>query len=512
MKYFIFFIFILLSLSGCGGDGNKKSSEKEQITSSTNTTQTTNLSSSLSTLSEDINKTADGEKSEIIAPIADKVITLYLHGYNQDGYKKDGIYGVDDSLEENAEVANFLGFSTLYEESSSELGNNILVATPYYGNQAPDYYTDQDIKDIENIGIGIPRYALIAAKYAKYIMKKSGAQKINILSVSMGSLVARYMIEKNLETIASDKKITRWLSLEGVIQGNYAASSKNLVEVVNIFEKQSPDVEHMSYKWIEKNLGSRAIGNSPYYKDIIVGFETSTKDDALEGILSIWMTINDKFRPNDGYQIARDTYFKIDNIENMPNNLPPTHTYFHNNHIDLADNKSAWVQAVSFLTSKKRVKITLTKATVNDIHEDREKIKVLGKTIGSHNFKPAEIVFASTITSPKANDLWSIKDPIDERVLSGGALSIYQYENNGDTKIVNQELFNDFVIPSEDMLSLNINAYEIDRYAKYNMHELTGQKTENLGGETIEIPLQNGTHRVSTEDWNGEVKVEVFNY
>ena len=161
---------------------------------------------------------------------------------------------------------------------------------------------------------------------------------------------------------------------------------------------------------------------------------------------------------------------------------------------------------------EKRVKITLIKATVDDIHEKKTKIKVGGFTIGSHDFKPAEIVFASNIISPKINDLWSINNPIDERVLSGGALPIYKYANNGDTEVINQELFNDFVMPSEDILTLNINAYEIDQYIKYNMHELTGKKTENLGGDTIYIPLKNGTHQVSAEDWSGEVKVEIFDY
>jgi hypothetical protein len=328
----------------------------------------------------------------------------------------------------------------------------------------------------------------------------------------MGSLVTRYLIEKNLENMASNKQIKKWLSIEGVIRGNYAASNKNLVKLVDLFEKQSPDVEHMSYQWIEANLGDPAIGNSPYYKDIIIGFETSTKDNALDGILSAWLLLNDKFRPNDGYQVARDTYFKIDDTDKRFNLLEPTHTYFHDNHIDLANNKSAWVEAVSFLTSKKRVKITLTKATINDIHEDKSKIKIMGITAGSHDFRPAEVVFSSSIVSPKINDLWSVETPIDERALSGGALPIHKYQSNGETKIVNQELFNDFIVSSEDILKLNLNAYEIDQYLKYNMYELTGKKTEDLGAGTINLPIKNGTYQLSTEDWNAEIKVEVFEY
>ncbi len=513
MKYIIFFIFLLLSLNGCGSSGDKVGDKTEQISTPTIQSQTESISTLATTISDPTVEIKQKDEIPLKTEELEKVITIYIHGFDPKGYKREGIYGNDDYLEENAKVANFMGFSTMYEESNSDKGNNLLLSTPYYGNKAPDYYTDQDIKDIENIGVGIPRYALIVAKYAKHVMEINKAQKVNFLSVSMGSLVTRYLIEKNLENIASNKQIVKWLSIEGVIRGNYAASKKNLVNLVDLFEKQSPDVEHMSYQWIESNLGNPAIGNSPYYKDIIIGFETSTKDNALDGILSkSLLVISGKFLPNDGYQVTRDTYFKIDNTDKRFNSLEPTHTYFHDNHIDLANNKSAWVEAVSFLSSKKRVKITLTKATINDIHEDKSKIKISGLTVGSHDFRPAEIVFSSNVISPKINDLWSVETPIDERVLSGGALPIYKYKSDGETKIVNQELFNDFIVPSEDVLKLNINAYEIDKYIKYNMYELTGKKTEDLGADTIDLPIKNGTYQISAKDWSGEVKVEVFEY
>ncbi len=520
MKYILFFIFLLI-FNGCGSSGTKIKSEASQGESSL--TQSSNKTvpslAPLSIQSNEINKTInpatiskESNQTIISTPSKqlEKVITIYIHGYDQIGYKIKGIYGDDDPIDN--QITNFLEFSNIYSQVNPEYIDNTIVSPQYYGDTAPDYYTKQDIKDIENIGIGIPRYALIIAKYAKHIMEKNGAEKINILSASMGSLVTRYMVEKNLENIASDKKIARWLSVEGVIRGNYAASNKNLVNLVDIFEKQSPDVEQMSYSWIEKNLGNVAVGESPYYKNIIIGFETSTKDNALNGLLSGWLVLNDKFRPNDGYQVARDTYFRIDNTENMFNNLSPTHTYFNNNHLDLIDNKASWIQAISFFTSKKRVKITLTKATVYDIHEKRSKLKVGGFTVGSHDFRPAEILFASSVISPKVNDIWGVNRAIDERVLSGGALKIYKYANDGDTQEINQELFNDFIIPSEDILTLNINAYEIDRDIKYNMHELTGNKSENLGGDSIDITIQNGTYPISTKDWSGEIKVEVFKY
>lgn len=491
MKFILSLIFILFSFSGCG-----ENSETTPLTES-------------SIVEPQI-------VQHIATPQIEKTITIYIHGYSKSGYKREAVYGSEDSLEKHADVVELVGFSTRNNSGESELKNNLFLATNYYGDEAPDYYTEEDIKELEEItalhGGGIPRYALIVAKYAKHIMAEENVTKVNFLSASMGSLVTRWMIENNAENLASEKKIGKWLSFEGVIRGNYPASSSTLVNLAEFFEEQSPDVEHMSYDWIDKQFSSRAIGDSAYYKDIMLGFETSTDDDLIERALSSYLLLNGNYHANDGYQLARDTYFEINNTQNMFNNLPPTHTYFHENHLDLADHKAAWAGAVTFLTSKKRVRITLTKATVSDIHEERKEIKVGRFVIGSHDFRPAEIVFESSVTSPNVDQLWGITDAIDKRALSGGALAVHKYQNHGDSQVLNQELFNDFVTQDETTLSLNVNAHEIDFHLKYNKEEITGHKTENLGAATIDIPLENGTHQISANDWSGEVKVEIFEY
>jgi len=339
------------------------------------------------------------------------------------------------------------------------------------------------------MGKGIPRYARIIAKYAKYILDKTGADKVNFMSVSMGSLVTRYLIEKDLEHLASEQKIDKWLSLEGVIKGNIAASGDNLLAFINNFETQSIDVAHMNYTWINTHLDT----NSLHYQNIQIGFESSTKDDASKSALSYWLRLNGNFEANDGVQAVKDTFFKTN----------ATHTFYHDNHYTLADNKAAWGYAATFLTSKKRVRITLLDATIYDLHEDN--------LLFNTSIKPAEIVFQSRLYSQKAQEKWDFIRAIDERVLRGGYLAVYNYHDRDINKILNQPLFDSYILDEEKELTLKLTPYELDMEPDYGVREFTGHgDNESLGEETIMIPMKEGIYPLQSREWSGRVKVELY--
>ena len=218
-------------------------------------------------------------------------VTVYVHGFSGHGAGKTGkVYGADEYESFMNDIPTFLGLPTI-NNPKDENKTNVFAATGYYGDTPPSYYTKQDIEDVkkvtEEFGGGIPRYALILAKYSRHLMQRTGAKQVNYVSGSMGALVTRYLIEKNLEGLAGKKKIARWLTLEGVVNGNYAASNNDLLKIVKLFEQPNIDVDHMSSEWIENNLATgRKIATSPYYKDILIGHETSTKDDLKEHALT----------------------------------------------------------------------------------------------------------------------------------------------------------------------------------------------------------------------------------
>ncbi len=465
MKYIISLVMIGLFL-GCG-NSDKLTTDETQTLSTNSAPQTT-------------------ETTEKITKKPTKTVTIYIHGYSKSGYRREGVFGDDNYDPIIDTIIEMTGFdSTLsYEENST----NLIAITPYYGNNSPAYYTAKDEQELESMEDGIPRYALIIAKFARHIMTKTKADKVNFLSVSMGSLVTRYLIEKDLEQLASEKKISRWLSLEGVIQGNIAASADNLISLVSEFEKQSPEVKQMDYDWINTNLDT----HSPYYHDIVMSFESSTKDNASNSLLSWWMRSNQHFYANDGVQAVKDTYFD-DSF---------SHAYFHDNHYSLADNHAAWAYAATFLSSQKRVKITLLEASLSDLHEDRLFFK---------NIKPAEIVFESAIHATKAEERWGFTRAIDERLLQGKNLPLFLYHDRDKSQTLNQTLFDSYILKEESTLSLTLTPYELDREPDYGVREITGHgEHESLGTTTIMIPTKEGIYPLQGEDWSGLVKVEII--
>ncbi len=426
---------------------------------------------------------------------AEKTVTIYVHGYDDKGTTYTSVYGYDAYDPMLDEFVKLTGFDTLKTYDPNNF-SNIIAITPYYGTKAPNYYTPKDIQDIEDItnkyGGGIPRYALIVAKYAKHVIAITGADHVNFIGASLGALVSRWIIEKDVEHLASEKKILRWMSIEGVIRGNKMASKSNLVSLLDSVQKQPIDVKQMDYSWIDKNLHSpRENADSPYYGNILISQLSSTKAADPFG----WLMPT---TPNDGYQAVEDTYFKSFSQEALFHNQQPAHTYFHQTHLGIKKDLGAWANIATFFLPHKRIKITLTDATVDDIHEHTNYFN-----------KRAEIVFSSEVFSPLVKEKWAIEDAISEQSYDSGRLPIYRYRKDHEKQIINQVIYDDYVLEDEQTLTLSLAGYEIDNSAKYHVHEGLSKKS-NLGTTQIDIALKDATYSIEAKDWNGNIKVEIL--
>ncbi len=520
MYKILFLIFAFLFLGCGGGDDSSTSSDDTELietsfqieNESSETSEQThpvisitsqNVEQTLSNIkndTQDIIPVEDSQSEQIVTtPVTDQYkersITVYVHGYDKDGTSYDSVYGYDAYDPMLDKLVEFTGFDTLTTYDAENF-TNIVTITPYYGTVAPDYYTPKDKEDIEKItkiyGGGIPRYATIVAKYAKHVMKITGAEHVNFIGASLGALVVRWIIEKDVENLASQKKILRWQSIEGVIRGNKVASNENLVKFVNLIERQPIDVKHMNYSWIEKNLHSPAgEAASLYYKDILVSQISSTR--ATEPFK--WLMPK---TPNDGYQALKDTYFSnvVDSAKFEDHDF--SHTIFHQSHLGIKKDLGAWASVATFLLPHKRVKITLTGATVENIHEH---IYFLNKS--------AEIVFASEVFSPKSYEKWRIDDAIDERLYDSGALDIHKYKRDHQHKDFEQVLFDGFVLIDEQNLKLRLSGFEIDQNDMYGVHDELN-KREKLGSVDVDVKLQNSTVKFTADEWSGSLRIEVF--
>jgi len=452
-------------------------------TNGTNINQETNQTKKPDKI--DTNNTVNISKEKKEEKQVNRILTLYIHGYDQIGYQRDGVFGQDSYDRSIQSIINFSNYSTTsnYKKEGDE---NIIAIATYYGDKAPSYWDERDLDEYESMEVGIPRYSLIMAKYAKHMLEETNSTKLNIVSVSMGSLIARYMIEKDLEHLASDKIIKKWISFEGVVSGNIGASDKDLVSLA---KQKAPEVRQMSYNWIEREFGTLRSSQSPYMRDIDKAFESSTNDHLNNQIITFLTG-----EANDGVQAVRDTYFRDD--DSYP------HTYYYQTHMSLSNTTAPWAYAAIFLNSSKRVKITLDEVSLNDLHEDRLFFK---------SILPAEVVFETYVYSPKAMQKFHFNYPIDERVLKSHYLKIFKYKRKYQSKELGLKIFDSIVLEDEKSLKLKITPYELDNEPFYGVYEFTGHGShESLGSVEFEVPLESGTYPIQTDEWSGSVSVEVL--
>src|SRR6185436_2876489 len=182
-------------------------------------------------------------------------------------------------------------------------------------------------------GGGVPRYAQIIADYARELMRRSGARQVNFVSASFGSLIVRWLIEKDVGELASRGQIARWANVEGVLAGNWAASRDPLVHYLDFLAPVPVDVEHMHYDWVSANLHDpRRVADSPNYAGILIGQLGSTDDNYDNGALSSLMRSYDEWQPNDGVQALSDALFEDVTARSRLAGLPPTLSLFRTDH------------------------------------------------------------------------------------------------------------------------------------------------------------------------------------
>src|SRR5262249_47964479 len=239
--------------------------------------------------------------------------TIYVDGFEQSGANRSGVFGADRDTPLIDSVAVLAGCPVA--AGGSTLPPNAVATPSYYGDAAPPYYSPADLAELEQEtsqwGGGVPRYALIIAKYIRNVLERTQAQKVNLVSASFGSLIVRWLIEKDAQGLASQGRIARWLSVEGVLAGNWAASRNDLVHYLDFLDPLPIDVTHMSFTWVSEQIHApRTEADNPLYAGILLGQLVSTDDGYDNGALSALMVTDGGFQPNDGVQAVADSWFQ----------------------------------------------------------------------------------------------------------------------------------------------------------------------------------------------------------
>jgi len=436
--------------------------------------------------------------------------TIVLHGFDPDGASHEGVFGAD--LLDDPLIAQVAEVALLpANDGSASLPTNVVATTSYYGSTPPSYYTAQDIAELNAVtkqyGGGIPRYALIIAKYANHIMDRSGAQQVNLVSASMGSFVARWMIEKDSDDLASSGIIARWLSLEGVLCGNWVASNESIADLWDQFGTPTIDVEQMHYNWVEENVHSpRTEADNPLYGDILIGMEMSSRDTAGGGNLSTFMLLEDDFHANDGVVTIDDSHFAMMSPQSKFQGLGTTQSWMHVNHYELKEYEPAMVQIANFLTRSRRVVVKVIRLQVTNTEEPDD---------FWWDWTPAEIVIESDVYSPRAEKIWGITESFCTRGVEGVSSPIYEFDGDGDELYLNHILFDEFITNGESSLEIQLGAFEIDWSEKYDIFEPLDGDGNDLGSMMVSIPIGNEgtvTQEFAHSNFNGTIEIQVIDY
>jgi hypothetical protein len=434
-----------------------------------------------------------------------RTVTVFVHGFERDGADRLGVYGMDihDALEDSLGAMAGLAVA---DTTGGPIPPDAITATTYYGDTAPPYFTADDNAAIAQLtatwGGGVPRYAYIVARFAQQAMARSGADQVNFVSASLGSLVVRWAIEKNMAGLAGSGRIARWLTIEGLIAGNWAASRSDLRHYLDIVMPEPIDVDHMAYDWVNANLHSpRTEGDSPFYGDILIGQEASTDDSANNGVLSDAMLAYNEYMPNDGTQAVPDALFQTMTSQSRFQGRTPTLALMHIDHLGVKHFAPAYAEAVTFIAGQRRVTVTMTSARVTNLHEP-------------FFLTPAEVVFESWANSPAVEARWGITGPLSAHSKEDAVAPLHRFQNAGDTQTLDDVVFDDFVLPEETTLHITLHAAEVDYDPDYGVFEtVTTPYYDDMGGGALDVStLQPGTYPFALADWSCVLTVSVFDY
>lgn len=428
-----------------------------------------------------------------------QVATIVVHGFDAAGASNTGVFGDDGTNDYTTELAGVVGLPLSTVDPSAP---NQVAYTTYYGDQYPSYYTQQDKDDLDAVtlesGGGVPRYAMIISKFAKEVMRRSGATQVNLVGVSFGGLISRYMIEKNVGELASTGKIARWIAVEGVVAGNFAATWGGII-AKNFFDThyggQSIDFDQMNYAWVEANINNpRESSDSPYFATFPTHFWLASDDNLYSKAIT---TMSGK--ANDGVVLLEDAVLRSLPPEALYLGLQPTVSAMHTTHESTKDFEGLRAGIAAQLFSRQRVTITL------------DRVRVLNEFDGGARGQ-GEYVFGLKVFSPKAETDYGVTKPIHQLRAEDNNFEFLSMAPN-TWFISNIKWFDDMILPGETQLRLETNVEEIDGDIIYNIAEESGESRTALANTSTTLNLLSpGSYTLATTDWEADITVEVTDY
>ena len=140
---------------------------------------------------------------------------------------------------------------------------------------------------------GLQRYGLILGKFIKWRLAYTGANYANLVCHSMGCLISRYVIENDIEGLASSQKIVRWETNAGVVAGARLArlyDNPNVQSAANAIGLATDDFAVMNPLYVQQYAApydhQLYAANNPLYNGILI-HNVGATDQSLPQALGI---------------------------------------------------------------------------------------------------------------------------------------------------------------------------------------------------------------------------------
>ncbi len=458
-----------------------------------------------------------------------KTITVWVHGFsNNSGDSLDkAVYGSDKGC------GGLIGTMTAFgvdrpcgDTVAGASAPNHLIGVEYYGKQPAAWLSPADVAEIDQFPYdggptGLPRYALITAKFIAHKMAVSGAQHVNLVCHSMGCLVSRHLIEHDLEALASSAKIVRWSTTTGVIAGARLArlfdnptiqqGATTLGLELNDFVIMNPDlVQDTTAAWDHKLYA----GNNPLFGHVLIHHTAATDPKIAQALNVQLLDLNNPGdEPNDGIMYTLDQFFHTQAadaafVTPAGQTLPSTHSFVHVDHMACPGTEAAALLAAAGLFHSRKVVVELVEF---ELFDDKEKNDLFD--FGDNGMPPAELVVEVEIRfDPYVQQTFGKTVLVHEAKLAHRSVEMWT-QAEGTTTAPDQVVFAGPVFDAMTAMHAIVTVQEVDWYQRFNVVELGGllNVSKDVVGFAGALPLQDGA-KVPFENKAGRGVLQVHVY
>lgn len=372
-----------------------------------------------------------------------------------------------------------------------------VVEVDYYGGVPADWLSPEDAAEIERYPYDSPfalqRYALVVAKFIRHRLESTGAEHAAVFCHSMGCHLTRYLLENDLEGVASDELVSRWVTNAGVVAGARLAQlydHPTVREVGNDIGLNTFDFIHMHPDYVREVSAvwdhELYAADNPLFKGLYIHHLAAAKELLTESIglpLSLLAIDNPEREPNDGIVYVADMQFARQDRANQVVaadgvRLAPATSYLFIDHLAVGRAREAGVVMAAGLIGDRQVTVRLQQfRLLDDLEGDGAwDLDDLGSP-------PAEVVIESRI---------DYEDVVFHETRLADRTRAMHDVNEGELYVANEVLFSGPVLPQQSSLTLTVRLLEVDLYRRFGLVENVLDREKTLVERTLEIPLVDG--------------------